>query len=87
MSYAHQFSELEDPDNAFGLRMAQLSVTILLIVISINIAVLVYARTAARHAEIAVFPIATPLLAGPGAMTSATTIGRRNEKPRKSLIQ
>jgi predicted permease len=54
MSYALQFSELEDPDNIQGLQIARLSVAILLIVISINIAVLVYARTAARHAEIAV---------------------------------
>jgi multiple antibiotic resistance protein len=27
-----------------------------------------------RHAEIAVFPLATPLLAGPGAMTSAIVL-------------
>ena len=54
LSYAKQFSELEDPDNIQGLQIARLSVAILLIVISINIAVLVYARTAARHAEIAV---------------------------------
>jgi putative ABC transport system permease protein len=54
MSYARQFSELEDPDNALGLQMGLFFVTILLIVISINIAVLVYARTAARQSEIAV---------------------------------
>ena len=29
---------------------------------------------AERHAEIAVFPLATPLLAGPGAMTSAIVL-------------
>ena len=54
MSYAHQFSELEDPGNRLGLQMARFFVAILLIVVSINIAVLVYARTAARHGEIAV---------------------------------
>ena len=54
LSYAKQFSELEDPNNILGLQIARLSVAILLIVISINVAVLVYARTAARHAEIAV---------------------------------
>jgi multiple antibiotic resistance protein len=36
---------------------------------------------AERHAEIAVFPLATPLLAGPGAMTSAIvlTAGTRGD--------
>jgi putative ABC transport system permease protein len=53
VSYTHQFPEMEDPDNKLGLQLVRFFVAILLIVISINIAVLVYARTAARHAEIA----------------------------------
>lgn len=34
---------------------------------------------AERHAEIAVFPLATPLLAGPGAMTSAIVLAAGTE--------
>jgi predicted permease len=52
--YAQQFSALEQPANRLGLQLAVFFVTMLLVVISINISVLVYARTAARHAEIAV---------------------------------
>lgn len=54
VSYAHQFSALEDPGNRLGLQLARFLITLLLVVISINVAVLVYARTAARQAEIAV---------------------------------
>jgi predicted permease len=54
VGYTHQFPEMDDPDNKLGLQLVRFFVAILLIVISINIAVLVYARTAARQAEIAV---------------------------------
>jgi predicted permease len=54
VGYTHQFPEMDDPGNKLGLQLVRFFVAILLIVISINIAVLVYARTAARHAEIAV---------------------------------
>ena len=52
--YARQFAEMESPDNRMGLELARFFVTILLVVVSVNIAALVYARTAARQAEIAV---------------------------------
>ena len=52
--YADQFSAMEQPGNKLALQLARFFITILLIVISINVAVLVYARTAARQAEIAV---------------------------------
>ena len=54
VGYTHQFPEMDDPGNKLGMQLVRFFVAILLIVISINIAVLVYARTAARHAEIAV---------------------------------
>ena len=54
VSYAQQFSMAEDPGNRLGLQLARFLITLLLVVISINVAVLVYARTAARQAEIAV---------------------------------
>ena len=52
--YTHQFPDMDDADNKLGMQLVRFFVAILLIVISINIAVLVYARRAARHAEIAV---------------------------------
>ena len=54
VSYAHQFSEMEAPGNRLALQLARFFITLLLMVVSINVAVLVYARTAARQAEIAV---------------------------------
>jgi multiple antibiotic resistance protein len=40
---------------------------------------------AERHAEIAVFPLATPLLAGPGAMTSAIVLAAGSKGDLKLL--
>ena len=54
VSYAHQFAEMRDPDAKLERQMVRFFITLLLLVISINVAVLVYARTAARQAEIAV---------------------------------
>jgi predicted permease len=54
VSYAYQFSAMEEPGNRLGLQLGRFLITLLLVVISINVAVLVYARTAARQAEIAV---------------------------------
>ena len=54
VSYAYQFSAMEEPSNRLGLQLGRYFITLLLVVISINVAVLVYARTAARQAEIAV---------------------------------
>jgi predicted permease len=52
--YANQFAEMESPDNRMAMQLLRFFVTILLVVVSVNIAALVYARTAARQAEIAV---------------------------------
>ena len=52
--YAYQFSEADQPANKLALQLARFFITLLLLVISINVAVLVYARTAARQAEISV---------------------------------
>ena len=52
--YAYQFSEADQPANKLALQLARFFITLLLVVISINVAVLVYARTAARQAEISV---------------------------------
>jgi len=52
--YASQFSEMDQPGNRLALQLARFFISVLLIGISINVAVLVYARTAARQAEIAV---------------------------------
>lgn len=41
---------------------------------------------AERHAEIAVFPLATPLLAGPGAMTSAIVLAAGTKGDPKLLV-
>jgi putative ABC transport system permease protein len=54
VSYAHQFSAMEQPGNRLALQLMRFLVGVLLVVISINVAVLVYARTATRQAEIAV---------------------------------
>lgn len=52
--YAYVFNDLDDPDNAVAMRAIQFALVMLLIVISVNVAILVYARTATRQAEIAV---------------------------------
>ena len=52
--YARQFSESDQPGNRLALQVARFLVGILLAVVSINVAVLVYARTASRHTEISV---------------------------------
>jgi putative ABC transport system permease protein len=52
--YANQFSAMQPPGNRFAMQMVRFFVAVLLLVVSINIAVLIYARTAARQAEIAV---------------------------------
>ena len=51
-TYAHSF--LDGPDSLWSLRVMQSSIGMLLIVIGVNVAVLVYARTATRAGEITV---------------------------------
>jgi putative ABC transport system permease protein len=52
--YTYVFNDLDDPDNAVAMRAIQFALVMLLIVICVNVAILVYARTATRQAEIAV---------------------------------
>jgi putative ABC transport system permease protein len=52
--YTHPFTDMDDPGNAAALGLMQVLITLLLVVVAVNVAVLVYARTAMRHAEIAV---------------------------------
>jgi predicted permease len=52
--YTHAFTDMDAPDNALALRLTQTLIVMLLVLISVNVAILVYARTATRHGEIAV---------------------------------
>ena len=54
LPYAHPFFEIDDPTMALALRAIQLAISLLLVVVAVNVAVLVHARTAARSGEIAV---------------------------------
>jgi putative ABC transport system permease protein len=52
--YTYLFSYLADPANRLGLQVMQFLVAALLVVVCVNVAILVYARTATRQGEIAV---------------------------------
>jgi predicted permease len=52
--YAQSFGGIETPGMEVGLRSLQFGATLLLLVVAVNVAVLVYARTATRFGEIAV---------------------------------
>ncbi|HTU99177.1 MAG TPA: ABC transporter permease [Luteitalea sp.] len=54
MAYARAFSEVDDPDDALALYAIEMAIVLLLVLICINVAILVYARTATRQGEIAV---------------------------------
>ena len=54
IAYTHAFSELDDPDNAIALYAVETAIVLLLVLICVNVAILVYARTATRQGEIAV---------------------------------
>jgi len=54
MAYAHAFSELDDPENTLALYAIEIAMMLLLVLIAVNVAILVYARTATRQGEIAV---------------------------------
>ncbi|MCC7241918.1 MAG: ABC transporter permease [Acidobacteria bacterium] len=54
LAYAHAFSELDDPDSALAIYAIETAIVLLLILICVNVAILVYARTATRQGEIAV---------------------------------
>lgn len=52
--YTHAFTDMDDPDNALVLHAVQTALVLLLVVVCVNVAILVYARTATRQGEIAV---------------------------------
>jgi len=54
IAYTHAFSELDDPENALAMYAIEIAILLLLVLICINVAILVYARTATRQGEIAV---------------------------------
>jgi predicted permease len=54
MPFALSWFELDDPETVLAYRAAHAAVTLLFLIICVNIAILVYARTATRQAEIAV---------------------------------
>jgi predicted permease len=53
LPFAQSWFELDSPETVLVYRAAQAAVTLLLLIISVNIAILVYARTATRQGEIA----------------------------------
>jgi putative ABC transport system permease protein len=54
MPYTHAFLGMDKPEDVIGLHLMQGTITLLLVVVCLNVAILVYARTATRQAEIAV---------------------------------
>jgi predicted permease len=54
MPFAQSWFELDNPETVLAQRAAELAVVLLLSIICVNIAILVYARTATRQGEIAV---------------------------------
>ena len=54
MPYTYAFNDMDDPENALAMYAMQLSFVLLLTIVCVNVAILVYARTATRQGEIAV---------------------------------
>jgi predicted permease len=54
MPYVYAFTDMGDPGNFLAMRAIQVGLVLLLIVVCVNVAILVYARTANRQGEIAV---------------------------------
>jgi putative ABC transport system permease protein len=54
IAYAHAFNEIDDPEDALALYAIKIAIVLLLVLICVNVAILVYARTATRQGEIAV---------------------------------
>ena len=54
MAFARAFSDLDDPDDALAVYGVEIAIVLSLALVCVNVAILVYARTAARQAEIAV---------------------------------
>jgi hypothetical protein len=54
VAYAQAFIGIEAPGTQLGLRSLQFGAALLLLIVAVNVAILVYARTATRFGEIAV---------------------------------
>ena len=54
MAYAHAFSDIDDPEDALAVYAIEIALVLLLVLICVNVAILIYARTATRQGEIAV---------------------------------
>ena len=54
MPYAYLFTDMNEPENVLAMRALQFAMVLLLTVICVNVAILVYARTATRQGEIAI---------------------------------
>ncbi len=54
LPYTQETFDIEGPAMVWGLRLLQILVSLLLVVVCVNVAILVYARTVARTGEIAV---------------------------------
>jgi predicted permease len=52
--YTHAFTDMSDPENVLSMRAMQMAMVLLLVLVCVNVAILVYARTATRQGEIAV---------------------------------
>lgn len=54
MPYAYLFTDMVDPENVLSMRAMQFAMVLLLTMVCVNVAILVYARTATRLGEIAI---------------------------------
>lgn len=54
LRYTHDYVDVDSPAMAWALRAVQLAISLLLVVVAVDVAILVYARTATRAGEIAV---------------------------------
>ena len=54
LSYTHAFVGVEGPEVELAMRSLQIGVGLLLLIVAVNVAIVVYARTATRMGEIAV---------------------------------
>lgn len=52
--YTYAYNDMGDPENTIAMRAIELSLVMLLVLVCVNVAILVYARTATRQGEIAV---------------------------------
>jgi putative ABC transport system permease protein len=52
--FTYAYSGMAETGNALGLRLIEISLVMLLLVVCVNVAILVYARTATRQGEIAI---------------------------------